>query len=46
MIYKFTYYYNNKLMVHTCRTEKEANIFFDILMAIKCQSIRIDTFKK
>lgn len=43
MIYKFTYYYNNKLLIHTCKTLKEADYFFNLLLSLRCNSIRIDT---
>ena len=46
MIYKFTYSFNNNHCVHTCTSIKEANTFFDILLALKCEYIRINTFTK
>lgn len=45
MIYKFTYWYNDRLLKHTCRTVKEADTFFQLLLAIKCQSVRIESIK-
>lgn len=35
MIYKFTYFFDNKLLYKTCTTEREALIFFNILASAK-----------
>lgn len=45
MIYKFTYYVDGELKRKTCYTEKEALIFFQILISAKYPT-RIDTIKK
>ena len=46
MLYKFTYYFNNKLLHHTCRNSKEADFFFNLLLSLGCYSIRVDTIIK
>ena len=46
MLYKFTYFYQGKHMIHTCSTTREADVFFDILLALKCEYIKVITFTK
>ena len=46
MIYKITYRYANNMYTHTCYSLREADTFFDILLAIKCDYIKIITFTK
>lgn len=46
MLYKFTYFYNGRNMVHLCSTIREADVFFEILLALKCEYIKVITFTK
>lgn len=43
MIYIFTYKLGDYYNTHVCNTEKEANSFFNMLLAIKVEYMRIVT---
>lgn len=45
MLYKFTYYNNNRLVYKTCYTEREAEVFFALLVSAK-YCFRVQTIIK
>ena len=45
MIYKFAYFSSGELFYKTCYTEREAEIFFSLLVASKC-SIKVTTITR
>lgn len=46
MLYKFTYAYKNKILTKVCTTTKEADMFFNILISLNVDYIRVITFTK
>ena len=46
MIYKITYQFNGKTLSHISMSVRETDVFLDILLALKCDYIKIITFTK
>lgn len=46
MIYKFTYYFNDKIYYKTCTTQREADVFFNILVSANLPFRVITTTKR